>query len=182
MIAKSAVQVEVFIGGNSNFQLILCPRVSNYFPVVYSTGESNVSHCTSEHIWLFFEENLSAVLLRNYSCTQFHDIPSHLSQRSGLFYHTWFREGSVLEQTFKNFVHFFCISEVRMKLVQSFTNSRTTRLYAFYGLILGFFTIGMVPTLDFETVWFVFFQVLKFNYSGAFGIAAFDIQIIVEPE
>lgn len=149
MVTKSTVNVKILVGWDTNFKFILSSVISNYFPVVDSSGKTYVGDCTSENIWLLLQEDLWIIFLGGNSCSQLKWIPANWVQIYNFNWTWWSINLYFLEKTFNNLVHFFSISEIWIQLVECLANLGATWLDAFNSFVLDLFTVFKVPTFDF---------------------------------
>lgn len=62
MVTESTVHVEVLGTGDSDLQLVLSLAVSNDFPVVDSTLETDISDDRSEHVGLLLQKDVGVIV------------------------------------------------------------------------------------------------------------------------
>ena len=175
VVAEGAIQVEVLGCGNSDFDLIFRPGISDDFPVVDAAGEPNVGDDRPEDIGLLLQEDVGVGLADDNPTPELGCVPGQIFAVGAPDDLLGFRLGY-----FPNdFVHLGVIPEVLGQLVQHVASQRAVRLVAFDRLVLHFFAVLEIPALDFQAEFLVGGEIKELDDFLALGVGASDIEAVV---
>ena len=76
MITECPIHLDIFITSDAYFKFVLCPRVGNYFPIVYPTRKPSIGKNISENIGLLFQIHMCFIFTKNNTASKSGCIPA----------------------------------------------------------------------------------------------------------
>lgn len=180
MITECPIHLNILITSDAYFKLVLCFRISNYFPIVDATWEPYIGKNISKNIGFLFQINMCFIFTKNNVVAKSWCIPAQTFQ---IWQWTLCSRWSNLSWHWShNFKELLVVTIMLTELWEYITSIRATWNLAHNWLVRFIFAELCIKTIRFHTTCLVLLDFFKCEYFLTIWVWTFDIEVVVHSD